>query len=338
LKAAVLHDLNQPLTIEDVPDPVPGRGEVIIKVVAAGVCHTDVHLADNHWPQIQHLIKRPVILGHESVGYVAAIGSGVENVREGDRVGVPWVHWTCGACEYCTTERENLCPHQLITGATVDGGYAEYLCARASHVARIPESLSLEEAGPLLCAGLTVYKALKVSGARVSQRVAIFGIGGLGHLAVQVAKWMETEVIAVDISDEKTQLAQACGADVVINALENNATEQIQALGGAHVAIVTSAAKASYDAAFHCLKHGGTLVVAGIPAEDVTFSPILMVAGEIKIVSSAGGTRQDLSEILDLASAGKVKCRIQPRPLEDVNQVFQQLRSAKVLGRVVLRI
>src|SRR5271169_7176065 len=182
MKAAILREIGKPVEIQEVATPVPGAGEVLIRVEACGVCHSDLHLAEGDWDLLRPITKVPLILGHEVAGTVAALGEGVNNLRVGDRVGVPWIHWTCGECEFCLENREELCLKQKVTGCMVDGGFAEYLLAPATHAAPLPASLSSVEAAPLLCAGLTVYKAMRAAGVSAGQRLAIFGVGGLGHL------------------------------------------------------------------------------------------------------------------------------------------------------------
>lgn len=335
MKAAIVREFKQPLEIAEADKPSPGPDEVLIEVEACGVCHSDLHIAEGDWPPLLRIIKKPLIPGHEVVGRVVEKGEAVTNLDVGDRVGVAWTHWTCGQCDLCREGRENLCPSQMITGATVDGGYAEFIKARASHALKVPDSLTSEEAAPLFCAGVTVYRAIKNAGIRPGQRVAIFGIGGLGHLAVQIAKSFGAEVIAVDIADDKLELARSLGAAITIDAVKEDAVKQIKRMGGAHVAVVTSAAKAAYDSAFYAVRSSGTLVVVGMPAENLSFPAIMM--REIKITSSATGTREDLREVLEMAAGGKVKCLVETRPLEQINEVFDQMRRAQIKGRVVIK-
>jgi propanol-preferring alcohol dehydrogenase len=285
---------------------------------------------------LKPITKLPLILGHEISGTIAALGDGVSDFKLGDRVGVPWLHWTCGACEYCTIGRETLCLKQMITGVTVDGGFAEYVRAKASHTARLPESLSAEAVAPLLCAGLTAYKALKSSGARAGERLAVFGVGGLGHLAVQLAKAQGLEVGAVDVADEKLELARACGADWTVNGADGAAHKQIKRLGGAHVAMVTSASRAAYETALRSLRRGGTLAVVGMAPEPIPISTVALVAGETRIIASAVGTREDLRELLELAGEGKIHCRTEARSFEEINDILAEMRHGRLLGRVVL--
>jgi len=334
MKAAIVREYKQPLQIEDAETPTPGPDEVLLKVEACGVCHSDLHLAEGDWTHLLRIIKRPLIPGHEVVGRVVQTGEAVQNLEIGDRVGVAWTHWTCGECELCREGRENLCSSQMITGATVDGGFAELMTAKASHALKVPDALTSEEAAPLFCAGVTVYHAIKSSGIKPGQRLALFGIGGLGHLALQIAKCFGAKVIAIDVADDKLDLARRLGADFVMNAATEEVVRQIRKMGGAHVAVVTSAAKAAYDQAFYAVRSSGTLMVVGMPAEDLSFPAIMM--REIRIMSSATGTREDLREVLELAASGRVKCQVEVRPLEAVNQVFEEMRRGKITGRVVL--
>jgi propanol-preferring alcohol dehydrogenase len=336
MKAAVLREFKKPLTIEEVERPQPGAGDVLIEVEACGVCHSDVHVADGDWTQFAKIVKTPLIPGHEIAGVVAEKGGAVQDLQIGDRVGVPWIHWTCGECEFCSEGNENLCRRQQITGVTVDGGYAEFVKAPASHALRIPDSLSSIQAAPFLCAGVTVYRALKRANILRGQRLAIFGIGGLGHLGVQFGRALEAEVVAIDISEEKLALARSLGASATINAGDGAAIKQLRNRGGVHVSLVTSAARASYDMAFYCLRPTGTLLVVGLPADAICFPPILMAAGEIRIQASTVGTRQDLREVLAIAAAGKVRCQVTARPLEEANEALDQLRRGQVSGRLVL--
>jgi alcohol dehydrogenase, propanol-preferring len=336
MKAAVLHEFKKPLVIEDVPQQELRDGEVLIRVEACGVCHSDLHVADGDWPQFHRITKKRLILGHEVAGAVVEAGSAVSGLQVGDRVGVPWVHWTCGECEVCREGNENLCPNQLITGVSVDGGYAEFVKAPASHVQKIPPGLSSAEVAPLFCAGVTVYRALKQARVLPGQRLGIFGVGGLGHLAVQIGNALGADVTALDVSEEKLAGAKGLGASATLNAVASDAIKQVRAKGGFHVAIVTSAAKAAYDTAFYCLRPKGTLLVVGLPAENLSFSPIMMAAGEVHIQASAVGTRQDLKEVLEMAESGKVHCQVATRPLESANEALEELRRGQVAGRIVL--
>jgi alcohol dehydrogenase, propanol-preferring len=336
MKAAVLHEFKKPLAIEEVMRPTPGPGQVLIEVEACGVCHSDLHVADGDWKQFAGIVKKPLILGHEIVGRVVEKGATVHDLQLGDLVGVPWVHWTCGDCEFCRGGNENLCIRQAITGVTVDGGYAEFVNAPASHATKIPPNLSSKEVAPLFCAGVTVYRALKHAKILAGQRLAVFGVGGLGHVAIQIGQSFGAEVTAIDISEEKLAQAKALGASHTLNAASSDVVKALRGEGGVHVAIVTSAAKAAYDMAFYCLRPTGTLLVVGLPAENICFPPIMMAAGEVRIQATAVGTRDDLREVLAMAAAGKVRCQVTSRPLAQVNEVLEDLRQGRIAGRVVL--
>lgn len=336
MKAVLLREFKSPLLIEEVDLPSIESQEVLIQVEACGACHSDVHVADGDWTQLAGIIKRPLILGHEIAGRIVEKGSAVRDFEIGDRVGVPWIHWSCGDCEFCREGNENLCSRQKITGVTVDGGYAEFVKAPASHSVKIPHGIPAIEAAPLFCAALTVYRALKHAGPLRGRRLAVFGVGGLGHLAVQLGLAYGAEVTAIDVSDEKLEFARSLGAVHTLNASAADVAKQLRRGGGVHVAMVTSAAKAAYDTAFYGVRPTGTLLVVGLPAENICFPPILMTAKEIKIRASAVGTRQDLREVLTLAAEGKLHCQVTVRPLVEANDVLDQLRKGKVSGRIVL--
>jgi alcohol dehydrogenase, propanol-preferring len=336
MKAAILREFKQPLTLEEVDRPKPGADDVLIEVEACGVCHSDLHVADGEWPQLVPITKKPLILGHEIAGRVIEKGALVNQLEIGDRVGVPWVHWTCGECEYCREGNENLCVKQQITGVTVDGGYAEFVKAPASHALKIPEELSCIDAAPLFCAGVTVYRALRQAKIQPGQRLAVFGVGGLGHLAVQIALGLGAIVTAIDVSDEKLAQARSLGASTTLNVGTVNVVKELRGAGGMHVALVTSAAKAAYDTAFPCVKPTGMLLVVGLPAESLCFPPIRMAATEVRIQASSVGTRRDLRGVLAMGAAGKVHCQTTTRPLAQVNEALEQLRQGKVSGRMAL--
>jgi alcohol dehydrogenase, propanol-preferring len=336
MKAAVLHEFKQPLAIQEVDQPKPEDEEVLIAVEACGVCHSDLHVADGDWPQLARIVKKPLILGHEIAGRVVEKGAAARDLQVGDRVGVPWLHWSCGDCEFCREGNENLCARQKITGVTVDGGYAEFVRAPASHALRIPDGLSSIEAAPLFCAGVTVFRALQQAKISRGQRLAIFGIGGLGHIAVQIGCALGAEITAVDISEEKLALAKSLGAAHALNAASADVVKEFRNMGGVHAALVTSAAKSAYDMAFYCVRPSGSLLIVGLPAENICFPPILMAAREVRMQASAVGTRQDLSEVLAMAAAGKVRCQTATRPLAQANEVLDLLRRGSISGRIVL--
>jgi propanol-preferring alcohol dehydrogenase len=336
MKAAVLREFAGPITVEEVETPSPGAGEVLVKVHACGVCHSDLHLAQGDWEMLRGITKMPLIGGHEIAGVVSEVGEGVMELKVGDRVGVPWLHWTCGDCEYCRAGRETLCGKQKITGCMVDGGFAEYVKAPASHASKLPDGLTFEEAAPLLCAGLTVYKALKNAGIAKGERLAVFGVGGLGHLAVQIGHAMGAQVCAIDIADDKLELAKSLGAEWTINAATEQVPKRVRAIGGAHVALVTSASAAAYETALRCLRKGGTLAVVGMPNEPFKVSAVALVSGETRIVASAVGTREDLRELFELVGKFPIRCHVETRKLEELPAVFEEMSRGALLGRVVI--
>lgn len=337
MKAAVLGDFGKPLVIEDIPVPEPQADEVLIEVLACGVCHSDLHIIEGDQPGFRARTKPRVVPGHEVVGRVVRCGDGVTELRAGDRIGVPWLYRACGQCEQCLEGNENLCRKgSAVTGMSVDGGYAQFMCANANYAVRIPDALSDEQAAPLLCAGVTSYRALRKANIAPNQRVAVFGVGGLGHLAVQIARAMGAEVFALDVSDAKLALARELGAAHALNAADPDALALIRKRGGAHVAAVTSAAHVAYDAAMTILRPGGTLCVIGLPSDPLRFHALALVGSEAHIVGSAVGTREDLRAVLDLAARGELRCRVESNPLSKINEVFDDMRRGSIHGRVVL--
>ena len=336
MKAAVVHAFGQPLRIEDVPVPEVTRGQVLVKVVASGVCHTDLHAAEGDWPVKPTL---PFIPGHEGVGHVAAVGPGVRGVKEGDRVGVPWLHTACGHCEHCITGWETLCDEQQMTGYSVNGGYAEYVLADPAYVGHLPRNVSFSEIAPVLCAGVTVYKGLKVLDCKSGDWVAISGVGGLGHFAVQYAKAMGFHVIGVDIDDAKLELARRLGADMVVNAQKEDPAIAVQrALRGAHGVLVTAASGTAFSQGLGMLHKRGTMSLVGLPPGDFPL-PIFDVVLNAKTVrGSIVGTRKDLQEALEFAGEGKVRSVFTADRLDNINHVFARLKQGDVEGRVVMQI
>lgn len=335
MRAAVAHKFGEPLTIEEVPAPTPAAGQVRVLVTASGVCHTDLHAADGDWPVKP---KLPFIPGHEGVGYVDALGGGVISLREGDRVGVPWLHSACGECEYCLTGWETLCPLQQNTGYSVDGGFAQYVLAPAAYVARLPDGLGFVEAAPILCAGVTTYKGLKETDTKPGEWVVVSGVGGLGHLAVQYARAMGLHVAAVDVADEKLALARELGAELTVNAKAEDPVSKIQeAIGGGHGVLITAVSPVAFRQGVNMLRRGGTCVLNGLPPGDFQVSIFDVVLKRLTVRGSIVGTRKDMQEALQFAAEGKVKANIETQPLGEINTVFDRLRRGEVQGRVVLR-
>jgi propanol-preferring alcohol dehydrogenase len=336
MKAAIVNQFHQKLEIKEVPVPEVGQGEVLVRITACGVCHTDLHAANGDWPVKP---KLPLIPGHEGVGYVEKVGPGVTSLKIGDRVGVPWLYSACGECEYCLTGWETLCKNQLNGGYSVDGGYAEYCVAPAAYVARIPDGVSDVEIAPILCAGVTTYKALKVTDAKPGEWVAIYGIGGLGHIALQYAKAMGLNVIAVDISDDKLELAKTLGADLAINGKSVDPVQEIEnKVGGAHAAVSVAVSPKAFEQAYRSVRRGGTLVVVGLPTGELPIPIFDTVLNGVTVKGSIVGTRKDMQEALDFAARGKVKAIIETQPLEKINEVFERMEKGNINGRIVLTI
>ena len=335
MKAAVVREFGKPLGIEEVPMPQPGAGEVLIKVAASGVCHTDLHAADGDWPVKPAL---PFIPGHEGVGRVAALGAGVRDLREGDHVGVPWLHDACGGCEYCITGWETLCGEQHNSGYSVNGGFAEYVIGSAPYVARLPANADSAAMAPILCAGVTTYKGIKEADIKPGEWLAISGIGGLGHLAVQYAKAMGLKVAAIDLGADKLDLAKRLGADLAIDAADPEAVAKLirETDGGAHGVLVTAVARSAFSQALAMARKKGTVSLVGLPPGDFPTPIFDVVLKRVTIRGSIVGTRKDLAEAIEFAAAGKVSATIQTLPLERINDVFAGLRAGTVNGRMVL--
>lgn len=325
-KAAVVHEFKGPLTIEERPVPVPGEGQVLVRLEASGLCHTDIHAAHGDWPVKPTL---PLVPGHEGVGLVQAIGPGVHGgIAEGDRVAIPWLGYACGECRYCNDGRETLCEKQLNSGYAIDGAYAEHAAAFARQVVKVPAGVESVVAAPLTCAGVTTYKAVKVSGARPSMLAAVFGVGGLGHLAVQYARIAGCEVVAVDIHEDKLELAKQLGASYTVNAAQEDPVTEIKRLGGADVAISTAVSPRAFEQAYGAMARGGTLVFVGLPAENFVKLPIFeTVLNGITIRGSIVGTHRDLEEVFALHQHGRTRVVYETRRLEQVNEAFREVEE-----------
>ncbi|MGE6782988.1 alcohol dehydrogenase AdhP [Ensifer adhaerens] len=334
MKAAVVRQFRAPLLIEEAAVPTPQAGQILVKYEATGVCHTDLHAANGDWPVKP---SPPFIPGHEGVGYVAAVGAGVKRVKEGDRVGVPWLHSACGYCPHCRTGWETLCASQSNTGYSVNGTFAEYGLADPDFVGSLPDGLEFGPAAPVLCAGVTVYKGLKETEVRPGEWVAISGIGGLGHMAVQYAKAMGMHVVAADIFDDKLALAKQLGADITVNGKAKDAIEQVtKATGGVHGALVTAVSPAAMEQAFGFLRSRGTMALVGLPPGMISVPVFETVLKRITVRGSIVGTRQDLEESLQFAAEGKVAPHFSWDSLENINDIFHRMEAGKIDGRIVM--
>ena len=337
MKAAMLHQIGTPLKIETLAIPTPKRGEVLIRVIACGVCHSDLHAIEGDW---QPLPVLPLIPGHEVVGTVAALGEGVEHFMIGERIGVPWMYSACGHCEFCLSGMETICLKAEATGYSKPGGYAGYMLADAGFCGRIPDHADSYELAPILCAGVTTYRGLKRSGVRPGQWVTVMGIGGLGHIAVQYAKAMGMRVAAVDVADDKLELAKSYGAELLVNAANADPGTVIRnAIGGTHGAVVTAVSAKAFEQSVSVLRNGGTVCWIGLPGgkqDDIRMAISSIVNGEMSLRGSNVGTRQDLQEAIDFAANGLVKARIEKQPLEAIGGIFARMKKGQINGRVVL--
>lgn len=333
MKAAVIREPGEPLVIEERPVPVPGPGEVLVKVEACGLCRTDIHAARGDWPMKPSL---PLVPGHEAVGKVVGLGRGVHDVRLGERVAVAWLGWACGRCEYCLSGSEALCRRRRNTGYDIDGGFAEYLTASERFVVEVPAGIDPLDAACLSCAGLSAYKAVLSSGAGPADLTAVFGVGGLGHLAVQYAAMVGASVVGVDVSTTKLEMAASLGARRVINSATTDPVKAIRAMGGATQAIVAAASHEAADQALASLRPGGTLVLLAMPADNTLRLPIAeTVHNGLRVIGSIGGSRVDLARVFTLQAQGHTRVVHQARVLSQVNQAMAEVEDDKVAARLV---
>ncbi len=335
MHAAVVEQFGKSLELVELNIPSPGAGQILVKTEACGVCHTDLHAAHGDWPVKPTL---PFIPGHEAIGLVAAVGSGVTIVKEGDRVGVPWLYSACGHCEHCLTGWETVCAQAQFGGYTRNGGFAEYILADPNYVALLPSGLTAAEAAPLICAGITTYKGIKQTVARPGEWIAVSGAGGLGHLAIQYAKAMGLLVCAIDIDDGKLAHAAHLGADFVINAKTGDLAAAVKKAtgGGAHGVLITAPSLIAFKQGVGMTRKRGTCVLVGLPPGEFPVPLFDVVANCITIRGSFVGTRQDMAEALAFAVGGKVKADIELQPLSSINRIFDRLEHGEVPSRVVL--
>ncbi|WP_326733447.1 alcohol dehydrogenase AdhP [Streptomyces sp. NBC_01022] len=333
MRAAVVRSFTEPLVIEDRPVPTPAGHQVLVRMEASGLCHTDIHAARGDWPVKP---SPPFVPGHEGIGVIEAAGDQVSHLAVGDRVAIPWLGEACGHCDHCVSGWETLCLAQQNSGYSVDGSHAEYALAHGTYVVPVPDGIEPLDAAPLTCAGVTTYKAVKLSGARPGTRVLVSGIGGLGHLALQYARIFGAETIAVDVTDEKLALARELGADHVIDARVQDVAEETRRLGGADAAISLAVSNESFAAAYGALRRGGTLVLVALPAEGRLEIPVFdTVLNGTRIVGSIVGTRQDLAEVFRLHRLGRTRVVRESRDLADINASIDEVLKGKVSGRLV---
>lgn len=334
MKAAVVENFGQDLDVQEVERPTPGQHQALVRLISTGVCHTDVHAVEGDWPVKP---SPPFIPGHEGVGVVEEVGPDVTDVKTGDMVGNAWLWSACGRCEHCRQGWETLCEEQVNGGYSTDGSFGEYMLVDARYAPMIPEGSDPYEIGPVLCAGVTVYKGLRRSEVRPGQWVVISGIGGLGHLAVQYAVAMGMRVIAVDIADDKLALAEKHGAEITVNANVKDPDIEIQEkVGGAHGVLVTAVHPKAFGQAISMTRRGGTIVFNGLPPGEFPAPIFDIVLKGLTIRGSIVGTRQDMVEALEFYAAGKIHPTYHRRPLEDINDVLDEMQQGKIDGRVVV--
>jgi alcohol dehydrogenase, propanol-preferring len=337
MRAAVVTAFTAPLEMQDLPVPEPGPGQVLVRIECTGLCHTDIHAARGDWPVTP---APPFVPGHEGIGRVEALGAGVTDRAVGDRVAIAWLGSACGECRYCIGGWETLCESQQNSGYSVNGTFAEFTVVDAAFATPVPDAVSSQDAAPLTCAGVTTYKAIKVARVAPAELVAVFGVGGLGHLALQYARIAGGFVVAVDVADDKLAMATDLGADHVVNARTTDPVAAIQALGGADVAVALAASPQSFDQAYRSLRRGGRLVCVAMPADDAAVSvPIFdMVVGGKSVIGSIVGTRNDLADVFALHAAGRTRVITVGRKLDEVNESIDDVLAGRVPARVVFEL
>jgi len=327
MKAAVVAEPNSPWQVKEIPKPEPGVNQVLIKVHASGLCFTDVHITRGYIPT-----TFPRVLGHEPAGEIVALGEGVTTRKVGDRVGVPWVQAACGRCEWCQRGKPHFCQNQIGTGVGIFGSHAEYMVAYANATVLLPEGLSYEQAAPIFCAGYTVYSGLRWSDPKPHERIAILGIGGLGHLALQYAKAAGFETIAITRSRDKTDLIRKLGADDIVAS-----GEELMNKGGADVILATSNSSDATSEAMQGLRPDGRLVLMGFDAKPLQISPMIIMS-RVKIMGSTQNGPEYLYEALDYAAKGKVKVMAEMYSLDDIGKAYDRVAQGKARFRAVITI
>lgn len=332
MKAAIVGANKKVEIVEKELRPLKAN-EALLKMECCGVCHTDLHVKNGDFGDVTGRV-----LGHEGIGRVIAVGEDVTSLKVGDRSSVAWMFESCGKCEYCVNGQETLCRSVKNAGYTVDGGMAEECIVTADYAVKVPDGLGSAEASSITCAGVTTYKAIKESNIKPGQWIAIYGLGGLGNLALQYAKKVfNAKVIGIDINDLQLDFAKEFGADLVINPAKEDAAKKIQELtGGAHAAVVTAVSKAAFNSAIDCVRAGGTIVAVGLPSESMDLNIPRLVLDGIKVVGSLVGTRTDLAEAFQFGAEGLVVPKVHMRPVEDVNDIFDEMVNGKIKGRMVI--
>lgn len=333
MKAAVIDAPNTEMRIEERNRPSPGRGEVLIRVYACGVCHGDLMLQLGQFP----FARYPVVPGHEIAGVIEEVGEDTGKLQRGDRVGLSALFSSCGCCEQCFDSDEFLCSQMQFTGITQDGGYQEFMLAPAAYVAPLPDCLDFADAAPLMCAGLTVFSGLRHAGFEPGDKVAVIGLGGLGHMGVLLARAMGGRVAVLSTSADKQDEARELGAERFINLKTESASEALRAWeGGADIILATPPAAEPMIAAFPGLALNGTMVVLGAPPDSIAVNPMELIMGRRRLMGSPAGSRKDLRDILHLAATHDVRPRVTRMPLIDAEKALKQMHRGSIHGRIVL--
>ena len=336
MKVAILRDIKSSLSIEDISVPEPEAGQLLVKLQCCGVCHSDLHIVDGDWPVDNQL---PLVPGHEGIGEIVALGDSVRHWKTGERVGVPLINKACGECDLCQAGAEPLCGKIILTGFHINGCFAEYALVDAGFAVALPENKTSEQLAPILCAGVTVYRGIKQSNLKPGQWLSIWGIGGLGHVAVQYAKALGLNVVAIDIDDDKLSMAMEYGADACCNSLKNAPIEALkQICGGPHGALVTATNIKAFQQAYSSLRPNGVLTPLGIPPGSLTLEMGEYMSRQISIKGSSVGSRDDMKECMSFVADNLVIPRVSVYPFDQINDVLNRLRENNILGRAVIDI
>jgi alcohol dehydrogenase, propanol-preferring len=335
MKAAVMERVREALVVKEIPSPSIGDEDVLIRIHGAGVCHTDLHIADGILETLG-LDPFPLVLGHEITGVIEQVGANVTHLKPGDKVGAYW-WFGCGHCRYCFSGEEENCTTQFqAAGFTQNGGYGEYYAVPGEYAVPLPAELDVVEAAPLLCAGLTVYGGFKNAGLKPGQRAAVLGIGGLGHMAIQVAAAMGAEVIAITSSDNKVKLAEQLGAHHVLLGTGEEIGPKLRDMGGADVVLTTTVDAQSLTTIMQGILPQGALVFTGATTEPLPIIPMSLLFPQHRIMGSLIGSRRELQEVLQLAAKHRLRSMIETYSLEEANKAHDRLRANQVRFRAVL--
>ena len=333
MKAQVLDKLdlieNRPLKFEDYPDPVPKDNEILVRIKACGVCHSNLHMIEGECKFVGLPAKLPIIPGHEISGVVEKVGKDAKGFMIGQKAGIQVLYDACGNCEHCLTGRENLCLKRSATGETVDGGYAEFIKIPYQHTYLVPDNLSFEEAAPLFCPGVTAYRAVKRSGVTFDQTVVIFGIGGVGHLSLQFAKLAGAEVIGVDTNKATLSMAKELGADYAV--LPDELDDILAKTGRPDVVMIHTPSQKAIDKALAIIKRGGNVMLAAFAKP-----PPVNFTEEHNVLTSVIGTRNDMRTVLKIAARGRIKVKVKAYDLKEANEILLKLKNGEIVGRTVL--